>query len=138
MAYSDLDPKVLAILLGPPKPPKQTKGPLDRMMVTLPYCTCKHPGTGFTRRADGVWVKPCCGRRQKAMWLTHGDHPIESDLTVRQLRRLVRELEASDARYPLMWNRVRIDQLKAEIASRPKRRRSSDSERSDHHDDLSA
>lgn len=116
-------PELLRILLGPPKPPKPKQGPLDRMMVTLPYCACKHPKTGYTRRADGVWVKPCCGRRERFMWLAHGDAPIEKELSASEIRRVIRALEASDALFPLMWNRVRIEQLKAELESRPKRGR---------------
>lgn len=116
--------RIQRILLGDykPKPKPAEQGPLDRMMVTLPYCTCKHPKSGFTKRADGVWVKPCCGRRQKSMWLLHGDTPIDKALSVSELRRLIEALEVSDRLWPMQWNRVRIEQLRAELESRPKRK----------------
>lgn len=41
-----------------------------------PYCDCAHPAMGFTKRYDGVWVRPCCHRPSKDYYDRHGDEPI--------------------------------------------------------------
>lgn len=50
------------------------------IMVTVPaspYCDCEKPTwSGFTKRDDGVWVRPCCMRRTKVMYDKHGDEPL--------------------------------------------------------------
>jgi hypothetical protein len=44
-----------------------------------PWCDCKKIGHGFTKRSDGVWVRPCCNRRPKDTWLKWHDDPIPPD-----------------------------------------------------------
>ena len=45
--------------------------------VDANYCTCgSKKGHGFTKRDDGVWVRPCCMKRDREMWMKHGDRPL--------------------------------------------------------------
>jgi hypothetical protein len=46
--------------------------------IRTPWCDCVKVTGGFTKRADGCWVRPCCNRRTRAMWDKHGDNPVQS------------------------------------------------------------
>ena len=57
---------------------------------STPYCDCnaemkrkaarRGGGTlGYTKRDDGVWVRPCCMRRERAAWEKWGDSPVPGD-----------------------------------------------------------
>lgn len=42
-----------------------------------PWCDCLHPTwSGSTKRADGIWVRPCCMRRTREMYDRFGDQPV--------------------------------------------------------------
>lgn len=47
------------------------KLPGGRMGWMKPWCDCSPRGP-FTRNQQGVWVRRCCGRKEKYAWLKHG------------------------------------------------------------------
>ena len=48
-----------------------------RPMKRRPFCDCTKVGFGFTQRDDGVWVRPCCMRRERAAYDRLGDGPVQ-------------------------------------------------------------
>ena len=51
-----------------------------------PWCDCPKVGFGFTKRDDGVWVRPCCMRREKGAWLKFHEKPVPHDYLVTKER----------------------------------------------------
>ena len=40
---------------------------VEYAFAAKPYCDCEKPvWKGFTKRGDGVWVRPCCMRPTKS------------------------------------------------------------------------
>jgi len=51
-----------------------------RLLKQRPWCDCAKPvWRGFTRRSDGVWVRPCCMRQTETSWKKWRDQPIPHD-----------------------------------------------------------
>lgn len=91
---------------------------LDQVKVALPWCNCKRPRQGYTRRADGVWVKSCCMRREFRMYEMFGDLPIDEARSLDELRSTLADLVAADKRFSSTGTRTRIEQLRAVIKRR--------------------
>lgn len=59
-------------------------------LEAVPYCDCTPEDRrlymksnrgllGYTKRDDGVWVRPCCMRQEREAWEKRHDQPIPAD-----------------------------------------------------------
>lgn len=56
-----------------------TLGGFSVTVAATPWCDCPSPAMGFTKTdpgPEGIWVRPCCGRRTESMFLKYGNEPV--------------------------------------------------------------